>query len=369
MPFSRRAPSRALLVAVLSFTAWAAATCSASSDFEGGSAGASTSGSGGSGGGVLFGDGGPGGLDGSAACGLITEQAKSTPLNLYIAFDKSSSMVGTKWTSAKAGLSVFVNDTASAGIKVALNFFPLTDNPTCDQFAYKPPLVPFGVLPENAKAIISALDVTTPDGFLTPIYPALGGAILAAKEQAQKNPGQEAAVLLVTDGQPQGPSGTCASVDPEDPNVIADLAKAGTMLGIKSFVIGLPGVDQTIANQIAAAGGTDAAILAGGVDVESAFQDALTKVRGKALACEYDLPEKVSGGEIEVGLVNVLLTPKDGQTSVLPQNASCSGPGWKYDAPSTPKRIIFCPESCDAVKADFGAKVQILLGCKTEVVR
>jgi hypothetical protein len=354
----------------VSVAAWAA-SCSASGEIQSDSA--TSSGSGEGGGELIFdgGGGAGGGLpDPDAACGLITEQAKSTPLSLYIALDKSSSMTGTKWDGAQAGLKLFVNDPSSAGIKVALNFFPRNNNPTCDQFEYKPPVVPFAELPQNAVPVSQALAETTSDGLLTPIYPALGGAILAAKEQAENHPGEAAAVLLVTDGDPQGPSGTCAGgVNPTDPKAIADLAKTGTMFGIKTFVIGLPGVKQTTVNQIAAAGGTDAAILVASSNVQGEFQEALAKVRGEALPCSYEVPAKVEGGEIDPALVNVLLTPGGQKTAVLPQSPTCSEGGWQYDAPVSPKQIVLCPSSCKALQTDFGAKLQILLGCKTEVAK
>lgn len=375
MPLAASFVSRALLLIGLSAVVSAVATCAASSNLEG-TGGGSTHGSGGSGG-VIFtdaaapdGNQGDGALDPDAACGLITEQAKSTPLNLYIMFDKSSSLAGAKWQSAKTGLGAFVNDPSSAGIKVALNFFPLDNNPTCDQHAYEPPVIPFDVLPKNAQPIIDAMNATSPTGFSTPMYPALGGAILGAHDQQVSNPGEAASVLLVTDGAPQGPNGTCGGVDPNDPTQIAALATAGVMtFGVKTFVIGLPGVNQAVANQIALAGGTDAAIVVGNLNVQQEFQDALAKVRGQALPCEYKLPDQVVGGQIDVGLVNVLLTPSGGKQDILPQNPTCNGPGWRYDDPKKPTKIVICPQSCMALKADFAAMVQILLGCKTEVAK
>jgi hypothetical protein len=375
MPLNRRAPSRALLVAGLVFSA-AAITCSAGGGFQGGGD-TTLDGSIGGGSGALPGDAGPnftatagtGEHDGSANCGLITEEAKASTLNLYIALDKSSSMAGdSKWTKATAGLEAFLGDPASAGVRVALNFFPLDNNPTCDQHAYQAPIVPFGALPQNAAPITKALGATTPNGFSTPIYPALGGALLGARAESQKAPGQTGAVLLVTDGQPQGPSTSCGMANPEDPAAIATLAKSGlSTFSVKTFVIGLPGVNQAIANQIAAAGGSSEAILVDSVDVQSAFQSALAAVRGTALRCEYNLPAKT--GEVGIGNINVQITPKDGQAGVLPQDPDCKGPGWRYDDPSMPTRISFCPQSCDALKVDFSAKVQIELGCATQVVK
>jgi hypothetical protein len=375
---SHLAARRVLVLSALSLLSMAVAASACSAAGSGVTTQGSTSGStgsaggGGGAGGSLFDAGNPDALpDPDAACGLITVDAHATPLDLYIAFDKSSSMVGTKWNGAKAGLEAFLADPTSAGIRVAINFFPLDNNPTCDQFAYKPPVVPFGLLPGNAAAVSAAIDATTPNGFSTPIYPALGGGILAGIEEAMNNPGDAAAVLLVTDGQPDGPAGTCGMVNPDDPAAIADLAAKGVAFkpSVKTFVIGLPGINQATANQIAAAGGTGSAILVTITNVQTEFQNALAKVRGQALPCEYDIPAEVAGGQVDPGYVNVEVTPGGGPTSTLPQDAACTDVGWKYDDPAHPKHIELCPKSCTSLKAESSAKVQILLGCTTQVLK
>src|SRR6185312_13662226 len=172
---------------------------------------------------------------------------------------------------------------------------------------------------------------------------ALGGAILAGIQEAQTNPGDSAAVLLVTDGEPDGPASTCGSVNPDDPTVIANLAMTGAGYNppVKTFVVGLPGVNQTIANQIAAAGGTGSAILVTITNIQAEFQAALAQVRGQALPCEFDIPSQVTGGQVDTQHVNVLVTPGGGQAAVLPQNPMCTGQadGWYYDDPASPKHI------------------------------
>jgi hypothetical protein len=340
----------------------------------GSGSGSGTGGSGGEGGDVGFMDGGPGSGGGTpdpdAACGLVTEQGKATPLSLYIAFDKSNSMFGTKWDSGEAGLGAFVSDPASAGTTVALNFFPLPEESTCDQFKYKTPAVPFGELPANADPVIQAIAAQEPNGVQTPIYPALGGAILACSDQLKQKPGTSCAVLLVTDGEPVGPAPMCGGVDPDNPQSIADLAKKGVeTFGVRTFVIGLQGVSAQTANLIAAAGGTDAAILVGSVNVQQEFQNALAKARGKALPCDYEIPTKVANGDIDPNFVNILFTPSaGGAPKTILQDATCAnGVGWYYDNPASPTKIRFCPSTCQTVRTDLGAKVQILLGCKTEI--
>jgi hypothetical protein len=304
-----------------------------------------------------------------ASCGAISEKATATPLNLYIMLDKSSTMLGEKWDAAKAGLDGFLNDPDSTGIKVAINFFPRDPDstPACDQNAYKTPKVAFAALPSNAGAILLAIDGQTPNGTSTPIYPALGGAILAGMEIVKNQPGDSAAVLLVTDGEPQGPAASCSGVDPQDPAAIASLAALGLQNKVVTFVVGLPGASQTTVNQIAAAGGSDAAIVVGTNNTKADFQTALATVRGKALPCEYVIPAKVQGGDVLPSNVNVVFTPggsTEGQT--IAQDKDCKGGvGWYYDTAQT--RIILCPGTCDQFKADLSGKVDIQLGCKTVV--
>jgi hypothetical protein len=339
-----------------------APSCSATSS-------SSTTGQGG--GGLGFGNGGSGGLDPDAGCASYQEQAEAKPVNLYIMYDKSSSMAGNKWTAARAGLGSFVDDPASTGLSVALRFFPRDPDavPECDQHAYSDPTVAFAPLPGNAAAIKAAIAAEAPDGFGTPMYPALGGALLEGIEVAENNPGEVSAVLLVTDGVPEGPEGTCGGVDPEDPAVIADLAAAALAFNpsVTTFVVGLPGVDQAVANEIAMAGGSESAILVGNTNVEAEFREALLAVRGQAVPCEYAVPAKVQNGEYSISTVNIQITPSGGEPYLLPQNQNCTGDGWYYDDPSNPTLILLCPETCAELKQDFGAAILVVLGCATIV--
>jgi hypothetical protein len=310
-----------------------------------------------------------GGLDPDAACALYEEQAVSKPVSLYVMFDKSSSMAGSKWTAAKAGLGAFLDDPKSAGIRAGLNFFPREPDatPACDQPAYAAPVVPFDLLPDNAAPMKAAVDAEAPDGFGTPMWPALGGAILKGIELAENNPGEASAVLLVTDGARDGPAPTCSGVDPDDPQEVANLAAAGFAFDppVVTFVVGLPGVDQSVANLVAQAGGSEAAILVSNTNVEEEFRQALAVVRGQALPCAYDLPPNVVSGEIGLAFVNVEISSGGGEPSTIPFDPECNGEGWKYDDPRMPTAIELCPDTCADLKADLEAGIQVVMGCAT----
>ena len=105
----------------------------------GGATGAAGSGArGGSGGttgtGAATGNGGTTGAAGSfnpdAGCAMSTAGAEAVPLDLYFLMDSSKSMLdntgaGTsKWTAVGSALGTFFNDSGSAGLGVALKYFP-----------------------------------------------------------------------------------------------------------------------------------------------------------------------------------------------------------------------------------------------------
>jgi len=353
------------------FAAWSTlwlVACSPGTDpLEGGNGG----GSGGStfttgGAGSDPGAGGQGGVDNG--CEGISQNASYKPLNLYIMVDASSSMAGAKWDAALEGLTAFLNDPNQTDVDVAISFFPRPPGgEACDQMLYKEPVVPFGPLPANAQPIIDAFEAKTPDGFSSPMYPALGGAILKGIDLAEQNPDEVSAVLLVTDGAPDGPGPTCAGVDPSVAANVAALAAAGANYDppIKTFVVGLPGVDQASANLIADAGGTDEAIVVGSTDTANKFAEALVKARGELLSCIFDIPPEVLEGTIAFNFVNVVLTPGGGAPGQILHNERCDGPGWTFDDPFNPNAIVLCPETCASIVDDTAAAIEIVLGCPT----
>jgi len=303
------------------------------------------------------------------SCALYQHTEVHKPVNLYIMIDKSSSMAGAKWMAAGTGLKAFAENPGVDNIQAALRFFPRPADatPACDQPAYMAPTVPFGPLPANAPAIETGFTAEMADGFSSPMYPALGGAILEGIKMVQNNPGTVSAVALVTDGAPDGPVGMCGMVNPNDPAAIAGLAAVGLMKGVPTFVIGMPGVDLTSMNQVAVAGGTGSVIVLDTVNTATEFQQALQKVSGQAIPCTYDIPAEVVSGMVELSKVNVQTTPPMGMPQTVKYNQGCGGDGtgWQYDNATMPTAIDICQATCSAIKASNGASIEVVLGCAT----
>jgi hypothetical protein len=349
-------------------------------------------------------------VNSACECASSSQSATLIPLDIFIMMDQSGSMkdsTGTgvsKWAAVSTALTTFVNDPASAGIGVGIQYFPLVSGGTgtpcpsaCDTSAQKTQCkaaggtcssflfltscdncggsggtscaagdyskadVGISVLPGNGVNITNSIAKHSPSGG-TPTGTALEGAIAYAQSWAKKNPTHTVVVALATDGEP-----TECSVQ----NIpgIAGIAANGVNGSPKvlTFVIGV-GSSLGSLNGIAAGGGTGSAFVVDtGGNVVQQFGAALKAIQGKALGCAYTIPAPSNGQPIDYSKVNVQLT-LNGTAQVLPyvtNEAKCdpSKGGWHYDDPVTPSQILLCGTTCKAVQADANAKVDIQLGC------
>jgi hypothetical protein len=241
---------------------------------------------------------------------------------------------------------------------------------TCDANDYATPAVTIGELPGQAASITTSLSAAMPVG-LTPTSAALAGALQQASQRAMAEPTHRVIALLATDGLPT----ECEPVDPAGVAAIAEAAASQTP-ALSTYVIGVFSPMETPAlmnlDSWAEAGGTNKAfVLDPTQDVNAQFLDALEKIRGGTLSCEYVLPPSPQGSEIDLGLVNVdvVSDQKTQQLRYVGDAASCDKTafGWHYDAdPNSGKatKIVTCSTTCDMLKTTSG-RVDVRIGCKT----
>jgi hypothetical protein len=259
----------------------------------------------------------------------------------------------TRWDAFTMAVSGFVNAPTSNGVGVGIGFFPGPDN--CNAAAYAMPTVPIAMLPGNAMAITDAIALNRPNGG-TPTLPALTGALDYARTYTMNTPGRTAAVLLVTDGVPNGCQSTINAAA-----MVAQQAFAG-MPSIKTYVVGLG--NTAALDQIALAGsGNMTHYFPATGDVTGQLSAVLKEITG-AITCKYTIPTTRT---IDPNLVNVQITVGNGMTINVGRVMDATGcgamGGWYYDNPTTPTQIILCDQSCDPLKMTPGSAVQVLYGC------
>ncbi|MBN2193728.1 MAG: hypothetical protein JW751_13005 [Polyangiaceae bacterium] len=348
------------------------------------------------------------------------------PFALYIMLDNSMSMNETgvntgssKWQEAVSALTSFVNDPASEGMDVAIQYFhPVGAGQAPDECtgeAHATPAVEMGRLPDQAEAIVSSLE-STRRASSTPTVGALTGATKYCATFVADHPDEQCVVVFVTDGQPnacglsaicevepEGTGGTAgrttfgqSCVDPDSASVLTPIAAAGLASGAVTFTIGMAGVTEegfTLLNAIAVAGGSDctpdvpgdeacdvtssgsAGFLAAlnairdSITVVETFTETIVTTEIITLPCEWAIPEPPPGETLDPTLVNVNVQLEDATTPMVyvPTIDECPvapGPAWYYDNAADPTRILVCPATCDILTALTTARVEVLLGCE-----
>lgn len=313
-----------------------------------------------------------GALTEAGACAAESTKAELIPLDMYIMMDQSGSMSetvsggGSKWTAVTQALSAFVSDPSTGGIGVGIGYFG-TKGDSCIASDYAVPEVEIAPLPGVASQITSSLAMHSPSTG-TPTAPALAGAINHAKAWAVNNPTHTVVVVLATDGEPLD----CKPTDTQQIGATIAAPAANGTPKILTYVIGV-GSSLSNLNDIAAAGGTGQALIVDTTqNAKQQFIDAMNKIRGSALACEYVMPTD-EGGKVDPTKVNVTYTPGGdaGAPVTLAQvanKAACNTTtgGWYYDDPNNPTKIVVCDVNCAQFKNDTSGEVDILLGCKTK---
>jgi hypothetical protein len=139
MDLALAAPARSLSITAAAVAATWIVACGGSSGthasgdggafYDDASAGSSGGVGGDSGNPLKLGD--SAGPDGFAGCASTTQRATLAPLDLYFMLDTSGSMNDlvaagqSKWSAVVSAMTAFVNDPASSGIGVGLQYFPL----------------------------------------------------------------------------------------------------------------------------------------------------------------------------------------------------------------------------------------------------
>ncbi len=369
---------------VLGAASAAVVSCGGGDSADSKDGGGANSGKGGSGAGINLdggaaSGGGGGVIDPDAACGVENDEATLTPVNMLVMFDRSGSMNNNnKWGQASGALVAFFQDPGTAGLRVALRFFPHDQpaagctNNQCSIPACAQPLVPIGPLTADPaptdtqeQLLVTAVTGNGPgNGGGTPMYAALGGAESWATTYAKAHPTEKVVVILVTDGAPNG-------CDEDIGNISQQAAAALASDSVYTYAVGLEGSNESDMDAIAQAGGTTKGFFIGAGNAQADLLAALKAIQGSQVSCEFALPPSSKSGQaIDPNKVNVNFTPGGGSTETLGQVADaseCGNGGWYYDNPTAPTTITLCPSTCTTVQGDKNAKIEILLGCATKL--
>ena len=342
----------------------------------------------------------------------VTEEVETIkPTVLYVMFDQSLSMEGGfqygtnygahKWTPAVDALKGFVDDADSAGLGMALQYFPSDGGSfTCAGGGYNSASVAAGWLPARAAAIKTSLGQHGPTGLSTPIEGALRGATQYCKKYQTDHPSEQCIAVLVTDGAPNG----CET----NTDKLAKIAEDAHVIDkVITFAVGLNGANFTLLDKIASKGGApdcepsnsgrySCDVSSGAEKLSTALATIREKVITKetktvthpvtrtvtrtetrvevvsevvksAVPCEWTIPATTGGQKFDKDKVNIGLRTGDKQTTFVrvASKDKCQPNAWYFDDLNAPTRIIACEQACKAITDAPDARIDILLGCAT----
>jgi hypothetical protein len=306
---------------------------------------------------------------GSMACNLpedgqSTETCEAFPVQL-------DPELPTKWQLTKEAINTAIAELRDAGtVRLGLSLFPKTGS-LCSLSI--DPDIPVATLDEEQQSkVLKALDTVDPSGDT----PLAGATILSyayfldrMKEGALDG---ETYVVLVTDGYESCKSNELSKL------INQDVPNAREQLGIRTFVIGVPGSEggRALLSEIAVMGGTETSSdcsygrtpddgnchydMTKSTGFSTNLLTALAKVNAEALSCIIDIPSASGGTAVNLEEVNVIV---NGQSRVMKNEGACSTTnGWRY-APDF-SSILLCGDTCRAAK-QRGAEVTVILGCPT----
>jgi len=229
----------------------------------------------------------------------------------------------------------------------------------------------------QVSAISTFLDNETPGGS-TPLAGADIEGYAYILSQWTNLPGNKFVVLL-TDGFETCSTGSI-------PSLLNTQVPQATGIGIRTFVIGVPGSEdgRALLSQIAFIGGTPSSAtcthnptpsnvgdchfdMTTSTNFSQDLQNALTKISGTVLSCELDVPTNPNGGGVDPKKVNVTIDGSLVQPDNQTPGDTCSpgADGWQYNSNQT--KIELCGSACTNAKKP-NATVQVVLGCPTGTI-
>jgi hypothetical protein len=343
------------------------------------------------------------------ACSGIAKGTEPKPVVLQMVVDVSSSMglpapntTATKWSITRDAL-VGAMGSLPESVWIGVQFFPNKRTDTyfatpqqphtaCVNQANNVDIAPLGPPGSGQRlaidsafgaiTLVTGAGTPTLDAYLLALQPIYNATNLPTDQFT----------LLITDGQPTYaefcvgdgvPHASNPSLqDLTDP--IVNQIGVANAAGIQTFVIGSPGSEVSADTSIdarpwmsraARAGGTD---LPGCVDTGPNFchfdmsqsQDfagdlglALQQIANTVVPCIYDVVPP-DGGQIDTALINVFYT-SNSQRYLVNQNQSSGAceVGWHFaDAAKT--QIEICGSTCDQIRRDPGATMDLFYGCQ-----
>lgn len=335
-------------------------------------------------------------------CRSISEEAKKTysPVDIVFAVDTSGSMVDEA-AQVQANINSFSQQISDSGIDAHVVMLAASPFLILPSICVPAPLGS-GMCPNDTKLPnYFHHAIPTPPGPIESVDGARKLIELFPIYKPHLRPGVRKFIVIVTDDDSRNlmdssgdagkyhnnPNGFIADYTAVDPMMSDGMGgRTWKMSGVYAYSACSNGVQvgQVWKQIVTTTGGVSGDICNCGFGnpacaptFQKVFDELATKIiqGSQPLACQWKIPDPPMGDTLDPKLVNVEFLDEDVGIPETIYNvdsqAACDPKlgGWYYDNNKTPKNIILCPVSCNKVSAaPEGSKINLLFGCKTEVI-
>ncbi len=303
-------------------------------------------------------------------CVGVAFEVEGSPVDMFILMDRTISqsylVEGTsmsRWEVMTEAVRQFTEspEVLGSGLNAGIVFENAhgTADPEveCNPNDYAIPTVDMGPIGETGPEMVAAMEAIQPAG-MTPLVPAVEGAMRIAKSWQEEHPERTTVLVLVGDGYP-------TICDEQDPSDLAAIVGEGyeSQPSIRTYAIGVGASSELNLDNYARYGGTSEAVMMEYEDAIDAFAKAMLNITNSFIPCSYEAPTPPPDLDVDYTKVQIVYTPFVGDPEEIPAAGSasnCDNGGWYYDNPVTPTRVIMCPCSC----ANLGAgRIEARFGC------
>ncbi len=347
----------------------------------------------------------------TAACTGWSAEGENLPAVLQLVVDVSGSMDDdapgsnrSKWEVTRDALSEAL-DTLPGSVSAGVLYYPNRDTGSgtrarpVNACVAVDEMVPIAILGNNGSRQRNALETSLDDantGSYTPTHDAYAHALKESLEpfKAQANK----FMLLITDGAPTMSKGCIGGrmdgggmmgggvMDAPTEPIVAEIAGAFAR-GTRTFLIGSPGSEKSSESETdmrpwlshaAQEGGTAKAgcqvdgpnfchlDMTQEPDFSQALVEGLATVVGQIIdTCTFAVPPAPNGQTVDPNLTTLIVESSTGATLVLQDDKGDCGEGWRFNASG---QVELCPATCDKIKGDSSATVQLMFGCSIDQV-
>jgi hypothetical protein len=344
------------------------------------------------------------------ACAGQSASTEPKPVVLQMVVDVSASMnlspansADTKWNITRNAL-VGAMGTLPPSVWIGVQFFPNEKTGTWGATPQQPHTTcvdqkdNVNIAPLNAPGSAQRLAIDGAFGRVTPVSgagtPTLDAYELALEEiYSRSDLPVDKFMLLITDGQPTYAewcvgNGVPTVTNPtlaELTDPIVNRVSTAHAAGVKTFVIGSPGSEQGADTNIDARPWMSRAARAGGTDLPGCADTApnfchfdmtqsqnfaadlalaLQQIANTVVPCVYDVVPP-DGGTIDTQKINVFYTSGGQRYLVLQNKSSSCELGWRFVPGTNDSQIEICGSTCDQIRADPGATMDLFYGCES----